>query len=130
MSHAFEVDEPTGERRTLELDVLARGESAVAIGNLNLYRTADGPVADGRLHVEIRATTDPRNLTLARAKEDVATGLAQLDELLSTESFAAIAGEHGMTIEYVSDYDTGRVALADIGWDRSIAWHGDFEPRP
>src|SRR5919106_1865819 len=52
MRHAFEVDEPSGERWNLALELLADGESAVAIGTLNLYRDASGPRADGRLHVE------------------------------------------------------------------------------
>lgn len=129
MRGAFGVDQPTGERWTLAVEVLARGESAVAIGNLNLYRTVAGPAADGRLRVEIRATSNPPSLTRARAEQDVANGVAQLDELLSTAAFAAVATEHGVTIEYVSDYETGRIALARIASDRSIDWHGGFEPR-
>jgi hypothetical protein len=129
MRHAFEVDQPTGERWDLALGLLARVESAVAIGNLILYRTAGGPTADGRLYVELRATTEPPSLTRARAEADIATGLGQLDQLLSHDHFAALGAEHGLMIEYVSDYDTGRVALAGIATDRSIIWQGDFEPR-
>jgi hypothetical protein len=129
MRHAFAVDEPTGERWNVALEVIARGESAVAIGDLNVLRDVGAPTADGRLCVEIRATTDAQNLTRARAEADVASGLVQLNELLAKEAFAALAAEHGLSIEYVDDYDTSRTSLARIAADRSITRQGDFEPR-
>jgi hypothetical protein len=129
MRHAFEVDEPSGERWNLALELLADGESAVAIGTLNLYRDASGPRADGRLHVEVRATREPSSLTMASAEADVESGLAQLDGLLTDERFAALAAEHGVTTDYVSDYDTGRIPIASVAADRSLKWQANFEPR-
>jgi hypothetical protein len=129
MRNVFEVDEPAGERWNLALELLMRGESAVAIGSLNVYRDANGARADGRVHVEIRATREPSSLTVGSAGADVETGLHQLDELLAHDRFAALAAEHGITTEYVSDYETGRIVLASVAADRSIAWKANFEPR-
>jgi hypothetical protein len=125
---ALEVDEPIGERWNLAVELLANSESAVSIGILNLYRDASGPRADGRLHVEIRATYERWSMTMASAQRDVESGLRQLDDLLSDTRFAAIASRHGVTTEYVSDYDTGRVTLADVGADWSITWHANSMP--
>jgi hypothetical protein len=129
MRGAFDVDQPTGERWDLALEVLERAESAVAIGGLNLYRVAGGPRADHRLHVEIRATATPESLTRARAETDVAAGLSQLDELRSDKRFAALAAQHGVAVEYVTDYDTGRTGLAAVAANGSLVWRDGFEPR-
>jgi len=124
---AFTLDEPSGEHWHLALDLLTTGEAAVAIGNLNLYRDATGPRADGRLHVEVRASSAPSNLTIATA--DVASGLAQLDDLRADERFAALVAEHGLTTDYVSDDDIGRTRLASVAADRSLEWQPPFAPR-
>jgi hypothetical protein len=128
MRGAFDVDQPTGERWNLALEVLERGESAVSVGGLNLYRAAGAPGADRRLQVEIRATATPEGLTQARAEKDVAAGLSQLDELRSDERFAALVAEHGVAVEYVTDYDTGRTALAAVAANGSVVWREGFEP--
>ena len=129
MRGAFTLDEPSDERWHLALDLLTTGEAAVAIGNLNLYRDATGPRADGRLHVEVRASSALTNLTIAIATADVASGLAQLDDLRADERFAALVAEHGLTTDYVSDDDIGRTRLASVAADRSLEWQPPFAPR-
>ena len=128
MRGALEVDELTGERWDLALGLLASGEGAGSISTLNLLRDAAGPRANGTLLIEIRTSSHSPHHTRASAGDDVIRGLAQLQELLADLSFAALADLHGYAITLVDDYDTGRVALADVSTDGSIVWRSDSEP--
>jgi hypothetical protein len=118
----FNVDEPTGDRWNLALEVLTSGEAFVAIGErLLVYRDANGPTATGEVQVEIRSSTHGLP-NAARAAEDVAAGMAQLQTLLNDDRLAQLVSEYGLAIAYVSDYDTGRVTLASVDRGGAVSW--------
>lgn len=81
------------------------------------------------MHVEVRASHEPKFLTNERAMTDVGAGRSQSDQLLEDQRFSAVATEHGMTIEYTWDYDNGRIKLASITPDRSVIWEPNKEPQ-
>jgi hypothetical protein len=127
---ALVVDEPRGERWDLAVDLLTRGEGFVSLGTLLLYRSTSGPVLDHRVHVEIRASSNPERLTTARRAADVERGLAYLDEILRDERFAQLTALYDVVCEYVDDYDTGRVLLATVDREGVISWASGFAPPP
>jgi hypothetical protein len=52
----FWIDEPTGQRWDLALDLIERGESAVLIaGRVQISRHASGPRADRLIHIAVLA---------------------------------------------------------------------------
>lgn len=130
MKDALVVDEPRGDRWDLAVDLLTRGEEFISLGTLLLYRPTNGPVPDHRVHVEIRASSNPERLTGARCAADVERGLAYLDEILRDERFAQLTALHDVVCEYVYDYETGRVVLATVDRDGGISWASGFAPPP
>jgi hypothetical protein len=127
---AFSIDQPDGERWDLALAILAGGEGLVSIGALTLARDASGPRATGQLCVEIRARNTQGSINDAGAIAEIESGLALFDALLQDVRFAALVDEHGVTYEYVDDYETGRVRLATVAADRSVEWAATFRPTP
>lgn len=127
---ALIVDEPRGERWDLAVDLLTRGEGFVSLGTLLLYRSTSGPVPDHRVHVEIRASSNPERLTTARRAADVERGLAYLEEILRDERFAELTVLYDVVCEYVDDYDTGRVLHATVDREGVISWASGFDPPP
>src|SRR5215203_1730776 len=109
MRGALSVDEPSGERWDLAVDLLSRGEGIVSLGRLLLYRDASGPHADGRLHVEVCSTRGPAHQSRQLADSEVASAVIALDAVLADDRVAGLVDKHGLVREYVRDYDTGRV---------------------
>lgn len=130
MKDALVVEEPRGDRWDLAVDLLTRGEGFISFGNLLLYRSVTGQAPDHRVRVEIRASLNPEQLTAARCAADVQTGRARLDEILRDERFAKLSALHGVTCDYVYDYEAGRVALATVDRDGVISWTPGFGPLP
>lgn len=130
MNDALVVDEPRGARWDLAVDLLTRGEQFISLGPLLLYRSTSGPVPDDRVHVEILASLNPEQLTADSCAADVEAGRAWLDEILRDERFVELSALHGITCDYVYDYETGRVALAKVDRDGVISWAPGFAPLP
>jgi hypothetical protein len=128
MRGVLSVDEMQGERWDLAVERLERGDGIIAVASLLLYRDANGPAADGHLHVEIVASWRSNQLTQGRARADVEAGLVRLDQILADVRMAQLARTHDLVREYVEDYETGRVRLATIEDDGRITWVGNPPP--
>jgi hypothetical protein len=116
------VDEPNGDRWDLALELLDTGEDFVRLGSLRLYRAANGPWADRRLHVDICSRYHRSQLTEQRARADIERGLRLLEQILADERFMQLVTDHGLVREYVDDYGIGTVRLAVIAPDGSPSW--------
>jgi hypothetical protein len=126
MKDVLVVEEPRGDRWDLAVDLLTSGDGFISFGNSLLYRSTAGPAPDHR----VRASLNPEQLTAARCAADVEMGRARLDEIRRDERFAELSSLHGVTCDYVYDYETGRVALATVDHDGVISWAPGFAPRP
>ena len=114
----------------LALDLLREGSEAVQIDQVVLRRDAVGAHADNHIHAAILPTYEPLSLTKRQADEDIQGGRALIRDLIAADSrFAALATQHGVTIEYVHDYGMGSVLLARIADDGSVSWQEPFQPR-
>jgi len=123
------VDQPSGDRWDLALELLASGESAVSLDGVILRRDAHGPRATGRIAIDIPASSEPRFLTPAVAKRDVSRALALIDAAREADPrFAELLTDHGVDRTYIDDYGNGSVALGDVNADGELVWHPEWAP--
>jgi hypothetical protein len=122
MRDGLTIEEPSGERWDLAVELLERGEGFVSFGPLILYRVAGGPRPDERLNADICSEYSSDPPTQERAAAEIAAGLRSLDVLLSDPRVAHIADQRGLVKRYVRDYGTGRSLLATIDDDGTVTW--------
>jgi hypothetical protein len=116
MKNAFVVDEPTGARWELALDLLRRGKG-FSIGPV-AFRRADSTVVEAA----VTSTWQFERVTAARARADLEQARQWTEDLLaSDDGFSdAIAGS---TVDYVliDDYGNGAVAICRLVGD-DVRW--------
>ncbi len=79
MKGALAIDELSGQRWDLAVDLLETGDGTVSFEQLLLYRDTKGLRPTGVVHVEICANTDSRAALLASCPAaDIAQGLQSL----------------------------------------------------
>jgi hypothetical protein len=122
MRGALSVDEPHGERWDLAVELLARGDGFVSVGPLLLYRDANGPRADGRLHAEVCTESRSGPATRRGAEAAIEAGLRVLDDVVGDQRVARLVEQFGLVREYVYDYETGRTPQASIEPDGTVIW--------
>jgi len=114
----FAVDEPSGPRWELALDLLRRGD-AFSIGPVTFRRNDRSAV-----EAAVASSWQPERVTEERARRDLEEARRWVEELMaSDEAFRRVI--EGSAIDYVlvDDYDIGSVALCrlvrdDVVWSR------------
>jgi hypothetical protein len=127
MRDALSVDQPSGERWDLAVDLLERGQGFVSLGPLLLYRVAGGPRPDERVKAEICSNYGSDRPPSTHAEAEIAAGLRALDAAMEDPRVAQLVERHGLVREYVQDYGTGRSLLATINADGSLTWRGESD---
>jgi hypothetical protein len=127
----LQVDEPSGERWELALDLLREGRESVRIGVLRLARQTSGPAPDGRIHVSIDATNGPEFTTRDGATAEIERGRSQLDALLTADNrLANLVALHGIAgCDYIYDYGMGSVVIATVDNHGAVTWDKWSGPR-
>ena len=124
---ALHVSEPSGPRWELAKSLLASGEAPVLLGNVQLWRSASGPQADGRINVTVRvgelASEKSARDTLRRAHEAVETVAATDAEL------AQLLRAHRPRWALVHDYGMGTVLIVSEDADGNVVWPSEGQPR-
>lgn len=109
MRGVFAIDEPSGQRWELALDLLRRGE-AFSLGRVTLRR-----VADGAIEVAVASAWRPENLTDAKARDELEAVRAKTEELVAADAmFRDVVGLSRVDYVLVDDYDTGSIALCRL----------------
>jgi hypothetical protein len=113
---AFTVEETTGPRWELALDLLRAGK-AVAIGHVTLRR-----VDPCTVEATVASSWQPERVDEERARRDLEDASRWIGGLLADdESFRDVIGASKVDFVLVDDYDTGAVALCRLDGDR-IVW--------
>lgn len=84
MSGVFKVDEPSGPRWELALDLVRRGE-AISLGRLTFW-----PLADDAIEVHVASAWQHQNVTEASARRDLFTRLRRAGHR-TTSSWSTLA---------------------------------------
>lgn len=116
------IDEPSGDRWQLALDLIENGEAAVSLaGDTQIRRSAGWPGADGHIYVGVVVDGDTVSKQAAQSRVDEAR--RRVDDLAKADPrFAALVRTHGVIWELVADYGSGSVQLAGISETGKIHW--------
>jgi hypothetical protein len=117
---ALAIDELSGQRWDLAVDLLDTGDGIVSFDHLLLYRDTKGPRPTGVVHVEICATLPPEQSTSRRVESDISHGLQSWELVIADDRVRHLVDQFGLVRHYVYDYETGRVVLAAIEPDGTI----------
>ena len=124
MKGALEIDELSGQRCDLAVDLLETGDDIVSFEQLLLYRDTNGPHPMGVIDAEIWATLSPKQLTSRRVEADIARGLQCLALVVADEGVRRLADQFGLVRHYVRNYFydnyAGRAGLALVEPDGSV----------
>jgi hypothetical protein len=106
MRGVFALDEPTGPRWELALEVLGRGD-AVALGHITLRRTGARSV-----EAAVASAWLPENLTEDRALAELSEARTRIERLRASDNrFSNFLGDSTLAFVLVDDYDTGSIVL-------------------
>jgi hypothetical protein len=112
---AFRVSEVPGERWELALEFLRdAGPMFVLDGPVpvSLQRYGGWPGADGKIHVCVYTTREPKSVTPEIATADFRRGLETLRQAIAADDrLQVMINEYGVSYEYVYDYETGGAGL-------------------
>lgn len=117
------VDEPSGERWELALELLGAGGEAIAIGNVVLLRPIGSPVATGQVEISIFTRWEPRALTHAASPPEVLEGLESVRFFADRDDrLQALFDRFGAVWDYRHDYGMGAVRLATVNDEAEPTW--------
>jgi len=120
MRGVFALEEPTGGRWDIALDLLRRGE-AISLGNITFRR-----VDAGSIEATVASAWVPMDLTEERARGELRLAQVRVDELCQDEDFRDAVGGSPIDVVLVHDYETGNLPLCRMGAD-DVEW---LAPRP
>jgi len=117
------IDQPSGERWDLALDLIESGDEFVVLGDgLQIYRHVGSPDADGRIHIGVLddahhlAESHEAQRRVDQARERV-TKLALADQRLRS-----VLERHGVVWEYAGDDGSATWLIAAISEDGVLIW--------
>jgi len=114
---ALKVDEATGPRWSLALELLAQGETVIFDG-ISLTVTPE------TLLVLVQTTWEMSRVTPENAREDIARGERVVSALLgSSEQFKRLVGVRAIEYHAIDDYGMGAGWLAELR-DGEFRWTG------
>ena len=119
---ALKVDEATGPRWSLALELLAQGETVIFDGvSLTLIPDA--------LRVLVQTTWEMSRVTPENAREDIARGERVVASLLrSSNEFRELVGSRSIEYHAIDDYGMGAGWLAELR-NGEFRWTGlDLTP--
>ena len=120
MSGVFRIEEPSGPRWELALDLLRRGE-AFSLGRMTFW-----PLADNAIEVHVASAWQHQNVTEASARRDLETARKQLDALVAEDgAFREAIGWSRIDYVLVEGYERGVAICRLVGND--IEWLIDRE---
>jgi hypothetical protein len=120
MKGVFAVDEPTGGRWDLALDLLRRGEP-FALGQITFRR-----VDANSVEAAVATAWAPMDLTEERARGELVQAQIRVEELCEDDAFREAVGGSPIDLVLVHDYESGNLPICRIGAD-GVEWLG---PRP
>ena len=124
------VDQATGDRWELALDLLNSGEAAVSLAGVVISRDTQGPRATGRIAILLRSSTSPEFLTSTGAERDVMAALHVVNTAAAQDPrFGSLLAERGFDIEYVHADAMGDVRLANVSRDGGLTWLPGWESK-
>lgn len=116
MRGVFAVDEPSGQRWDLALDLLERGEP-VSLGPITLRRRASGEI-----EATVASSWRLENVNLESGRAELLAAQAMIRQLLvEDERFRAALGGSQVDYVLVDDYEIGSVAIARLA-DNILEW--------
>jgi hypothetical protein len=117
------LDEASGERWELALQLLADEVEVVAFTNVVLRSRK------GELTISIETAHDPKLVTAEQARTEIDAGQQLVGRLREVDRrFDDLMRQRHVIWEYVYDYDTGSVLLADLAEDGRASWAKGWEP--
>jgi hypothetical protein len=126
----FEVEEPSGPRWDLALELLADRDSpeTVFYRGLGLWldRDHDGRATDGLLTVAVQSSWQLSRITETTATEDLERARAIVDNLLETDPrFVQLIGERRVQYLLLDDYGMGAIHVCTLSGD-TLRWEAGF----
>jgi hypothetical protein len=117
------VDEPSGERWHLALELLEDGSDAVYLGEaIQVRRHVGWPLADGQVHIAV-LDRDPGAHSRQVAQSQVDEALARVNGLIRDDpSFARLLDKYGVIWEYCGDDGSATWLIAQMARDGSVLW--------
>jgi hypothetical protein len=113
-----------GERWELALEFLREaGPMFVFDGPVpvSLQRYSGWPGADGKIHVCVYTTREPKSVTPEIATADFQRGLETLRQAIAADDrLQVMINEYGAIYEYVYDYETGGAAIGRAAQDGTV----------
>jgi hypothetical protein len=121
MRGVFKLDEPSGPRWELALDLLGRGEP-FSLGMVTFRRASEDVV-----EASVASTWQLQNVTEARARDDLEPARSRTEALLADDpGFRSVVGASRIEYVLVDDYEIGAVAICRLA-DDEIQWLIDRE---
>lgn len=115
------VDEPSGERFSLALDLLASGETVV-------YRGLALAIRSDVLQIDVPSTWRSEHVTQEHARRDLDRAAEVIDALAESSSrFRSLTGRLPRRLLLIEDYGNGAIALAELKGN-AIHWRKGFGP--
>ncbi|MGI8810782.1 MAG: hypothetical protein ACR2KK_23655 [Acidimicrobiales bacterium] len=123
MKGGLRIEDPSGERWELALDLIHAGHESVMLGDrIEVRRYIGWPGADGLIHIAVLVPAnqvESRDLT----KQEVALAREQVSRLAGRDHrFAALLDEHGVKWEVVGDDGSATWKIADVSEDGTLFW--------
>ena len=117
MKGAFALDEPTGGRWEIALDLIRRGEP-VSLGNITFRR-----VDPGTVEADVASAWLPMDLNDERARGELEHAQEYVNELFSEDAaFRDAVGGSSIDVVLVHDYEGGSFSLCRMGAEGGVEW--------
>jgi hypothetical protein len=119
------MDEPTGQRWDVALDLIERGEAGVALGEgIRVRRQFGWPGADGKVHIAV-VTDKARGRSNGAAQAHVNGAKERMGRLIASDvRFAELCRKYGVVWECLGEGGMATVMNAPISTDGMVIWTG------
>jgi hypothetical protein len=117
------IDQPSGERWDLALDLIESGDEFVMLGDgLQIHRHVGSPNADGRIHIGVLDDADhlAKRHEAQRRVDQARERVTQL--ALADERLRSVLERHGVVWEYAGDDGSATWLIAAISEDGVLIW--------
>ena len=117
------IDQPSGERWDLALDLIESGDEFVMLGDgLQIHRHVGWPDADGRIHIGVLADADhlAEKHEAQRRVDQARERVTQLT--LADERLRSVLERHDVVWEYAGDDGSATWLIAAISEDGMLIW--------
>jgi hypothetical protein len=116
------VDEASGQRWELALELLANGVEPIDMADVRVSRNTHGPTADGRITIEVRSPASPSSHSRPAAEREVARARRVIAQASTDPRFARLLDTNEVAWELIWDYGMGSIRLAAIDDEGRLEW--------